>query len=179
MLWSCSLVYVVHSSFHSDPQVFEKPHSQKSRGGNAEVSTGAPWDGERWAAALSMTQPAGNDSQALALSFSWHSNLRGNLRGNLGGRVSIIHKPMVSVPILKWLAELRLLSSATACFFLLSENGPNHFRAGRLYLGYVPLNQSICSSVRAKYKYNESQEFLSIWKCFPKRLKLNFIRRNP
>lgn len=151
MLWRCSPVYAVHPSLHSDPRVFEKPHSQKSRDGNqgsrdAEVSTGAPWDAEKSAAALSMTQPAGNDSQAPALSFPWHSNLR----GNLGGKVSIIHKPMFSVPILKWLAEMRLLGSAAVCFSLPSGNGPNHFRAGRLYLGCVPLNQSICSSVKSK-----------------------------
>lgn len=146
MLWRCYPVYAVHPSFHLDPHAFEKPRSQKSRDGNAEVSAGAPWDGERSAAALSVTRPDGNHSQALALSFPWHSNLRGNLRG----KVRIIHKPMFSVPILKWLVEMRLLGSAAACFFLPSGNGPNRFRAGRLYLGYVPLNQSICSSVRAK-----------------------------
>lgn len=173
VLWRYYPVYTVHPSFQSDTRVFEKPHSQKSTNGNAEVSTGAPWDGERSAAALPVTQPAGNDSQALALSFPWHSNLGGNLRG----KVSITHKSMFSVPILKWLVEMRLLGSAAAYFFLPSGNGPNCFCAGRLYLGYVPLNQSICSSLRAKY--NESQEFLSIWKSFPKWLKLNFIRRSP
>lgn len=114
----------------------------------------------------------GSDGQALALSSPWHSNPGGR-------KASVTHKPVFAVPILKWLVEMRLLSSAAACFFLPSGNGPYGFRAGRLYLGYVPLNQSICNSVKAKYKYNESQEFLSIWKCFPKWLKLNFIRRNP
>lgn len=114
----------------------------------------------------------GNGGQALALSSPWHSNP--------GGRKAIItHKPIFIVPILKCLGEMRLLSSVAAFFVLPSGNGPCGFCAGRIYLGYVPLKQSICNSAKAKYKYNESQQFLSIWKCLPKWLKLNFIRRNP
>lgn len=127
---------------------------------------GGRWQLSPW---VSLT---GNDSQALTSSSPWHSNPGGR-------KASVTHKPVFAMPILKWLVEMRLLSSAAACFFLPSGNGPYGFCAGRLYLGYVPLNQSICNSVKAKYKYNESQEFLSIWKCFPKWLKLNFIRRNP
>lgn len=69
--WCCEGVtqFMLCTHHFSQTRVFEKPHSQKSRDGNAEVSTGAPWDGERSAATLPVTQPAGNDSQAVALSF--------------------------------------------------------------------------------------------------------------
>lgn len=116
---------------------------------------------------------AGNDGQSLALSSWWHSKPG-------GGKGITSHKPVFTIPILKWLVDVRWLSSAAAlCYRAKWKWILKLLLAGRLSLGHAPLNQSICNSVKATDKYNESQEFPSIWKCFPKWLKLNFIKRNP
>lgn len=113
---------------------------------------------------------AGNDGHSLALSSRWHNKWGGK-------KPAPVINPCSLCPSSSGRGETAPLNSCPASSCQV-EMGPTD-STGRLCLGCVPLNQIICNSVKAKDKYNESQEFLSIWKCFPKWLKLNFIRRNP
>lgn len=168
--WKLCLLCAGHPFFHSDPlqkaPFTETPECQcrnwcwlRAFVHEADEQELCPW--------LSC---AGNDGHSLALSSRWHNKWGGK-------KPAPVINPCSLCPSSSGRGETAPLNSCPASSCQV-EMGPTD-STGRLCLGCVPLNQIICNSVKAKDKYNESQEFLSIWKCFPKWLKLNFIRRNP